>query len=227
MITPTTGAARAVNGTARVIIADDHPLFRDGLATLLDRIPGIEIVGVAGGGIEAIEMCRALMPDVLLVDLQMPGLDGLDVLDTIGKELPAIRTVVLSAFDADEDVYRAVRAGAAAYCLKTSLPTELAETILAVSGGSENRIPAPLLAKLSSYLRHPRLTAREREVLQLVTGGMSNLEIAAALHIAEGTVKTHIKSILAKLDARDRSQAMVIGMKRGLVRPDSSEPGTG
>lgn len=222
MITTGADTALPVSRAARVVIADDHPLFRDGLATLLGRIPGIEIVGVAGGGAEAIELCRVLMPNVLLVDLQMPGLDGLDVLDTVGKELPGIRTVVLSAFDADEDVYRAVRAGAAAYCLKTSLPGDLAETILAVSGSWESRIPVPLLAKLSNYLRHPRLTAREREVLQLVSGGLSNLEIAEALHIAEGTVKTHIKSILAKLKARDRTHAMVLGMKRGLVRPNPS-----
>lgn len=222
MLTTMTEMAPPASGTVRVIIADDHALFRDGLATLLGRIPGIEIVGVAGGGTQAMEMCRELLPNVLLVDLQMPGMDGLDVLDAIGKELPTVRTIVLSAFDADEDVYRAVRGGAAAYCLKSSHPDELAETILAVSGGSESRIPTPLLAKLSTYLRRPRLTARELEVLHHVAGGLSNLEIASALHIAEGTVKTHIKSILAKLEARDRSQAMVIGMKRGLVRPDQS-----
>lgn len=217
-----TEPAPSTTSTTRVIIADDHALFRDGLATLLGRVPGIEIVGVASGGTQAIEMCRELMPNVLLVDLQMPGMDGLDVLDSMSKELPAVRTIVLSAFDADEDVYRAVRAGAAAYCLKSTQPEELAETIVAVAGGSESRIPTPLLAKLSSYLRRPRLTARELEILHLVAGGLSNMEIATALHIAEGTVKTHIKSILAKLEARDRSQAMVIGMKRGLVRPDQS-----
>ena len=220
MTAPMTETTPLTTTNARVIIADDHALFRDGLATLLGRVEGIEIVGIAASGTEAMDLCRELLPSVLLVDLQMPGMDGLDVLDRMGKELPAVRTIVLSAFDADEDVYRAVRAGAAAYCLKSTTPEELAETILAVAGGSENRIPSPLLAKLSSYLRRPRLTARELEILHLVAGGLSNLEIATALHIAEGTVKTHIKSILAKLEARDRSQAMVIGMKRGLVRPE-------
>jgi two-component system, NarL family, response regulator len=215
-----TEQAPAQTAVTRVVLADDHALFRDGLATLLGRVGGIEIVGVAGEGRQALELCKELMPDVLLVDLQMPGMDGLDVLDTMSRELPAVRTIVLSAFDADEDVYRAVRAGAAAYCLKSSSPGELAETIQAVAKGSENRIPAPLLAKLSTYIRRPRLTARELEILHLVAGGLSNMEIATALHIAEGTVKTHIKSILAKLEARDRSQAMVIGMKRGLVRPE-------
>lgn len=204
----------------RVVLADDHALFRDGLATLLGREEGIQIVGVAAEGRQALELCRELLPDVLLVDLQMPGMDGLDVLDTMARELPAVKTIVLSAFDADEDVYRAVRAGAAAYCLKSTSPAELAETVLAVAKGSENRIPPALLAKLSTYIRRPRLTARELEILHLVAGGLSNLEIATALGIAEGTVKTHIKSILAKLEARDRSQAMVIGMKRGLVRPE-------
>jgi two-component system NarL family response regulator len=215
---PQPGTAPATN--TRIIIADDHALFRDGLATLLGRVPGIEVVGVVSGGAQALEQCGELMPDVLLVDLQMPGMDGLDVLDTMAREFPSIRTVVLSAFDADEDVYRAVRAGAAAYCLKSSSPEDLAETILAIAGGSESRIPTQLLAKLSTYIRRPRLTNRELEILHLVAGGLSNLEIATALHIAEGTVKTHIKSILAKLEARDRSQAMVIGMKRGLVRPE-------
>ena len=177
-------------------------------------------MGVAAEGRPALDLCRLLLTDVLLVDLQMPGMDGLDVLDTMARELPAVKTIVLSAFDADEDVYRAVRAGAAAYCLKSTSPAELAETVLAVAKGSENRIPPALLAKLSTYIRRPRLTARELEILHLVAGGLSNLEIATALGIAEGTVKTHIKSILAKLEARDRSQAMVIGMKRGLVRPE-------
>lgn len=215
-----TEQAPTQTATTRVVLADDHALFRDGLATLLGRVGGIEIVGVASEGKQALELCKELMPDVLLVDLQMPGMDGLDVLDTMSRELPGVRTIVLSAFDADEDVYRAVRAGAAAYCLKSSSPAELAETILAVAKGTENRIPAPLLAKLSTYIRRPRLTARELEILHLVAGGLSNMEIATTLHIAEGTVKTHIKSILAKLEARDRSQAMVIGMKRGLVRPE-------
>ncbi|MFN8651088.1 MAG: response regulator transcription factor [Gemmatimonadales bacterium] len=215
-----TEQAPAQTAVTRVVLADDHALFRDGLATLLGRVGGLEIVGVASEGRQALELCKELNPDVLLVDLQMPGMDGLDVLDTMSRELPGVRTIVLSAFDADEDVYRAVRAGAAAYCLKSSSPAELAETILAVAKGTENRIPAPLLAKLSTYIRRPRLTARELEILHLVAGGLSNMEIATTLHIAEGTVKTHIKSILAKLEARDRSQAMVIGMKRGLVRPE-------
>lgn len=215
-----TEQAPAQTAVIRVVLADDHALFRDGLATLLGRVGGLEIVGVASEGKQALELCKELNPDVLLVDLQMPGMDGLDVLDTMSRELPTVRTIVLSAFDADEDVYRAVRAGAAAYCLKSSSPAELAETILAVAKGTENRIPAPLLAKLSTYIRRPRLTARELEILHLVAGGLSNMEIATTLHIAEGTVKTHIKSILAKLEARDRSQAMVIGMKRGLVRPE-------
>ncbi len=215
-----TEPAPAATALIRVVLADDHALFRDGLATLLRQVGGIEVVGVAAEGNQALALCQELRPDVLLVDLQMPGMDGLDVLDAVSRDFPSVRTIVLSAFDADEDVYRAVRAGAAAYCLKSSSPAELAETILAVARGSENRIPAPLLTKLSSYLRRPRLTARELEILHLVAGGLSNLEIAAALHIAEGTVKTHIKSILAKLEARDRSQAMVIGMRRGLVRPE-------
>lgn len=201
----------------RVLIADDHLLFRDGLAVLLQRQPGISVVAVAAEGSEALETCRTVLPDVALVDLRMPGTDGIALITALRESCPQVRAIVLSAFDADDDVVQAIRAGARGYLLKTTYPAELAEAIAAVHGG-DTWLPPAVAAKLASDVGRRRLTNRQEEVLQLIGSGLTNEEIGKRLAIVEGTVKAHVKSILEKLGARDRTQALCIALKRGLIR---------
>lgn len=201
----------------RVLIADDHPVFRDGLVILLGRQPGISVVGSAESGTAALELCRAEPPDVLLVDLRMRQMDGVAVVEALTREQPAIRTIILSAFDPDDDVYRAMRAGAAGYLVKSIAPEELADAIRTVHRG-EKFLPPSLAAKLADHVSRPHLTERQDQVLQLIAEGLSNQEIAQRLGIMEGTVKAHVKSILSKLGARDRTQAISIALHRGIVR---------
>lgn len=201
----------------RVAIADDHPVFRDGLALLLEQQEGIQVVGTAGDGNEALALCLEVRPDVILIDLRMAGMDGLALIGEVTKQLPTTRSIVLSGFDADEDVYQAVRAGAAGYLLKDAAPAELASAIHAVHRG-ERFIPPALATKLMNQAARPHLTPRQEAVLRLIAEGLSNQEIASRLDIVEGTVKVHVKSILAKLGARDRTQAVSVALQRGLVR---------
>jgi DNA-binding NarL/FixJ family response regulator len=201
----------------RVLIADDHLLFRDGLAVLLQRQPEITVVAVAADGAEALEACRNLLPDVALVDLRMPGTDGMALLTALRASCPEVRPIVLSGFDADDDIVQAIQAGARGYLLKTSYPAEVAEAIVAVHRGG-TCLPPAVAAKLASHVTRPRLTSRQGEVLGLIARGMTNEEIGRQLAIVEGTVKAHVKSILEKLGARDRTQALCIALKRGLVR---------
>lgn len=201
----------------RVVVADDHPVYREGLALLLNREAGIEVVGVAADGRDAVALCEELSPDVLLVDLRMEGLGGLDVVKQVADRRPATRSVVLSGFDTDEDVYQAVRAGAAGYLVKQALTSELAAAIHAVHRG-EMCIPPAIAVKLASRLARPVLSERQAEVLNLIAQGMTNQEIADRLAIVEGTVKAHVKVLLAKLGARDRTQAVSVALERGLVR---------
>lgn len=201
----------------RVVIADDHPVFRDGLAILLGRHESIDVVGTADDGEAALAVCREQRPDVVLVDLRMGKLDGLAVVNQLTRTMPDTKAIILSGFDADEDVFQAIRAGAAGYLLKHTSPEEVAAAIVRVHEG-DKCIPPALAAKLATHLSRPQLTARQEEVLQLISEGLSNQEIADRLQIVEGTVKAHVKSILAKLGARDRTQAISLAMHRGLVR---------
>ena len=201
----------------RVVIADDHPVYRDGLAILLGRQDDLTVVGTAGSGEEALALCRATRPHVALVDLRMKGVDGFEVIAGLSRELPDTRAIVLSGFDTDDDIRRAVRAGAAGYLLKHSSPDELAAAIRRVRQG-ETCIPPALVAKLAGSLNRPELTARQLEVLVQIVAGLNNMEIGARLGITEGTVKIHVKSILAKLGARDRTQAVSLALERGIVR---------
>jgi two-component system NarL family response regulator len=201
----------------RVLIADDHPLFREGLAALLQRQPWIVVVGSASDGRETVDLFQSLQPDVTLVDLRMPPDDGIAVVEALRAASPAARVIVLSAFDADDDVLRAIQAGAAGYLLKVALPTELADAIATVHRG-QAALPPRVAAKLANHVGRPRLTGRQEEVLQLIARGMTNQEIGNQLHIVEGTVKAHVKSILEKLGARDRTQALCIALERGLVK---------
>jgi two-component system NarL family response regulator len=200
----------------RVIVADDHPVVREGLAALIERQSDMSVVGEAGNGQEAIELFRQQRPDVALMDLRMPQVDGIGAIQTIHAEFPNAHILVLTTYEGDEDIYRGLRAGAQGYLLKDSPRETLLEAIRAASSG-QTRLPTEMAAKLAERLRSPEMTARELEVLQLIAAGHSNQEIAKALFIAESTVKAHVNSILSKLGVNDRTQAVMKAVTRGII----------
>lgn len=201
----------------RVMIVDDHELVREGLAELLGRQPGVEVVGTAPGGEQALAMFADRNPDVTLVDLRMTPMDGIETIGALRAMNPDARVILLTTYETDEDIYQGLRAGAASYLLKGVGLHDLVETIRAVHAG-EKRIPAPIAAKLAEHMSTPELTARQLDTLRLLVAGMSNREIGQVLNVTEGTVKAHVKAILAKFGARDRAHAAAIALKRGLVR---------
>lgn len=202
--------------TIRVLIVDDHPIVREGLAAILSRREDMEVVGEAGNGIEALCLYEHYQPDVTLMDLRMPESDGVEAIQQIRERFPGARIVVLTTFDGDEDIYRGLRAGAKAFLLKDAPREKLLEVVRAVHAG-QTHVPLEIAAKLAGRMSSPQLTPREMEVLQQMSQGKSNIEIGNALFIAEGTVKAHINSILSKLNASDRTQAVTSAIKRGLV----------
>jgi two-component system NarL family response regulator len=203
----------------RVLIADDHAIVREGLAALIARRQDMEVVAEAENGESAVELARQHRPDVILMDLRMPRLGGVEALAAIRAEQPGARVIVLTTFDGDEDIYRALQAGAQAYLLKDTPRDELLDAIRAVHQGLK-RIPPEVAAKLAERLTAPELSPRELDVLRLVALGQSNKEIAAALHIAEGTVKLHVNNLMGKLGVSGRTQAVTEALRRGLVRLD-------
>ncbi len=201
----------------RVLIADDHPVVREGLVALINRRPDMLVVAEVSNGREAVEQFLRHRPDVALLDLRMPEMDGVEAIAAIRRKIPTARLIVLTTFDEDEDIYRGLRAGAKAYLLKDAPRDALLKCIRDVHGG-QTVIPAPIAAKLADRLTTSGLTRREIQVLQLVADGKGNKEIAVALSISEGTVKTHVSAILTKLDAADRTQAVTIALRRGILR---------
>lgn len=201
----------------RVLIADDHPVVRHGLAAILSSRPGITVVAQANDGREAIDLFRQHRPDVTLIDLRMPEIDGVEAIAVIRQIVRHARIVILTTYDTDEEIYRGLSAGAMAYLLKGTPPDELINTIRAVHAG-QSRIPAEVAAKLATRVSTPELTSRELEVLRWIVAGQSNKEIGTTLHIGEGTVRAHINNILSKLGVSDRTQATTLAIKRGLVR---------
>jgi DNA-binding NarL/FixJ family response regulator len=205
----------AAQNPIRILSVDDHPLLREGVAALLVRQPDMILVGEASNGREAIEQFRKHRPDVTLMDLQMPELNGVDAIIAICAEFPTARIIVLTTYTGDVQVLRALKAGARGYLLKGHLRKELVETIRLVHAG-QKRIPPEVASELAEHATDDALSSREIEVLQLISGGNANKEIAARLSITEETVKGHIKNILAKLGANDRTHAVTIGLRRGI-----------
>ena len=200
----------------RILAVDDHPLLREGIAALVNSQPDMTLIAEAANGREAIEQFRKHRPDVTLMDLQMPEMNGIDAMIAIRGEFPQARIVVLTTYKGDVEVLRALKAGARGYLLKNLLRRELLETIRAVNAG-EKRIPPEVAAQIADHAAEDDLTSREIEVLQLIASGNANKAIAARLLISEETVKGHVKNILSKLAANDRTHAVTIGLKRGII----------
>jgi DNA-binding NarL/FixJ family response regulator len=200
----------------RILSVDDHPLLRSGIAALIDTQSDMRMVGEASNGNEAVQLHRELNPDVTLMDLQMPDMSGLDAIISIRTEQPAARIIVLTTYAGDVLAQRALKAGAQAYVLKSLVRMEILNTIRLVYSG-EKRIQADVADELAKHTADALLTARELEVLKLVASGCANKAISAHLDINEETTKTHIKNILAKLGARDRTHAVSVGLKRGII----------
>lgn len=200
----------------RILTADDHALMRKGVAALVNAETDMEVVAEAPTGAEAIDQFIKHRPDVTLMDLQMPGMSGIDAIAGIRKEFPNARIIVLTTYRGDVQIMRALKAGARAYLLKGEVDFELLDTIRAVHMG-QKRIPPEIAAELAEYSGEDQLSPREFEVLKLIAGGNSNKEIAARLSIGEETVKGHVTNILSKLAASDRTQAVTIGLKRGII----------
>lgn len=201
----------------RVLTVDDHPLLREGIAALVNGEPDMKLVAEAANGLDAVEKFRLHRPDVTLMDLQMPGLNGVEALSRIQGEFPGARIIVLTTYSGDAQVVAALRAGARGYILKGHVHRELLETIRAVYAG-QKRIPPEIAAELAQHVADDDLTPREIDVLRLIAAGNANKQIAGQLSIGEATVKSHVTNILSKLGANDRAHAVTIGLKRGIIQ---------
>jgi two-component system NarL family response regulator len=198
------------------MFVDDHPILREGLAAIIATQPDMQVVAEAGNGQQAVELFRRHQPDITLMDLRLPVMSGIEAMAAIRREFPDARFIVLTTYDGDEDVYRALQAGARAYLLKDLLRRELLDAIRAVHAGHRWMSPSVAM-RLAERLPRSELTAREMDVLKLIVRGQSNKEIAATLGVAEGTIRIHVSNILSKLGVSDRTQAAVAALQRGLV----------
>ena len=201
----------------RLLIVDDHPAFRAGLVALLADEGDLQVVDECGDGQTAVELYRRHRPDVALMDLRLPGLSGVEAILAIRQEFPDARVIVLTTFDADEDIYRAIQSGAKSYLLKDMSKVEIVGAIRAVHAG-QDALPEGVAERLAERRRRQDLTSREVEVLQLLVKGRSNKEIASDLSLAEDTVKSHLKTLFAKLEVRDRTAAAIRAIRLGVVR---------
>lgn len=206
--------------TIRVLVVEDHNVVRQGLVALLNLVEGIQVVGEAGDGEEAITQYRKHNPDVTLIDLRLPKLGGVEVIQRVRANAPQARFVVLTTYDGDEDIYRALKSGAKAYLLKGMTTEELIATIREVHAG-RSHIPPAIAERLAERMGTEDLTPRESEVLEQIVSGKSNKEIATELAISEATVKTHINTLLSKLGVTDRTQAATAAIRRGIVPLES------
>ncbi|GAA0278113.1 response regulator transcription factor [Actinomadura nitritigenes] len=214
----------------RVLVADDQTLVRGSFRVLIDTAPGLRAVGEAGTGAEAVDLAERERPDVVLMDVRMPEMDGIEATRRISRDLPDVRVLILTTFDLDSYVYAALRAGASGFLLKDTPPADLLSAIRVVASGESLLAPTVTRRLIAEFVRRPApagpppagldaLTDREREVLALIARGLSNTELADHLHLSPATVKTHIGRLLAKLQARDRAQLVIAAYETGLVRP--------
>ena len=204
----------------RIVIADDHPVVREGLGALVSSQQDMKIVSEAANGRQAVQQFLLHAPDVLLLDLRMPEMNGMEAIHAIIEKAPKAKIIVLSTYDGDEDVYRALQAGAKAYLLKDSPRAQLLESIRGVYSGQLS-IPSAIGARLAASMRTPKLTKRERDITRLLVDGKSNKEIGAPLGVTEGTVKVHTGHIFKKLGAAGRTEAIRIALERGIVHLNS------
>jgi DNA-binding NarL/FixJ family response regulator len=200
----------------RILLVDDHPLLREGVASVVERQSDMQLIGEAMDGEQALALYRQMRPDITLMDLQMPGMGGVEAIRAITGEFPQARIIVLTTYRGDVQALRALKAGAMGYLLKSMLRKDLLDTIRHVHSGRRS-IPPEIASEIATHVADDALSAREVEVLGEVAGGRSNKMIAAHMGISEETVKTHMKSILAKLGANDRTHAVTIALKRGIL----------
>ncbi len=200
----------------RVFILDDHAVVREGLAAIISRQPGMTVVGQAGKGREAIDMIGIDGPDVLIVDLRLPDMTGIEVIRSVRRRRPEVRLVVLSVYAGEDEIAEAIEAGAQAYLLKDVTPSELAQAIRTVMRG-KRYVPATIASRLADRLTSPDLTSRETDVLRLMVDGKSKREIASELRVGEATVKTHVANVMSKLGVRNRVEAVIAALERGIV----------
>jgi DNA-binding NarL/FixJ family response regulator len=201
----------------RVFSVDDHPLLREGIAAIINNQPDMQVIGQAANGKDAVQEFKKHQPDVTLMDLRLPDMSGIDAMIAIRAEYPEARIILLTTFEGDVEIKRALEAGARGYLLKSMPPKELVEVIRQVHAGKK-RIPPQLAAQLAEHMSDEALTTREIEVLGQIAGGNRNRDIAEQLFISEETVKVHIKHIMEKLGASDRTQAVAIGIRRGIIQ---------
>lgn len=200
----------------RVMLVDDHPAFRKGMAALIESEPDLRVVAETGDGGEALEVYRRSLPDIVLMDLRLPGMGGVEAIIAIRKEFPDARVIVLTTFDTDEDIFRAIQSGAKSYLLKDTPEDELSATIRAVHAGNCS-LPGKVAERLAARQQRADLSQRETEVLSLLVKGRSNKEISANLFISEDTVKAHLKTLFAKLNVNDRTDAAISAVRHGIV----------
>ncbi len=210
-------ATTKIVGNIRILVVDDHPVVRAGLASMLSSIPGLTVSGAASTGEEALELIDREQPDVLLLDLRMPGMTGIELLNAIRtKPLPP-KALVLTSYESDEEIYRAIEAGAQGYLLKSTPQTEIVTAIQAVHSG-RHHIPPRIAARLAERMVRSTLTQRELEILEMVVRGLTNRQIGNALGISENTARNHINSVIRKLDVSGRTEAATAAIQQGLVR---------
>lgn len=199
-----------------ILIVDDHPVVRAGLTSMLATQPGIAVVGSVSSGEEALAMLKEKQPDLILLDLRMPGMDGLTMLRELAKRVPSPKVIVLTSFETDEDIYRAVQAGARGYLLKNTQQNEIVEAIRAVHAGRRH-IPPRIAARLADRITRSTLTARELEILEMLAKGLTNKQIGIALGISDNTARNHVNSIIEKLEVSDRTEAATTAIQQGII----------